>query len=473
MTVNKRTLETCRPSVSIGLSGYGSTASMDYPFYPTRGICMETPSINKTLNEGGINLDPEKETNKMEDNPPSQSTLAAAGSSAPKISSSSLEEVLHSKGEEIEEEAVKVLDSGTLKQKRLRLPGSSKRNLRKLMGSGVPYETALKQVLDKFKTPSEESAMTSKPLSKRVHSDGSTLEQLAKKPKPAETQPTEPIAGSEKKLNYKAAVSGIRVGLIHPDYPAQQFNVEQVRLLRREVISAVDNIKKVGVRTQVRFESCAMCSGWLLVTCADACSKNWLVNTAKNLHPWEGAQIKAVVGSDIPRPHVCVAFIPDDVVSVPLTKETVLTRLEVMNNSLHTSEWTVLNTTRSGPGHTWTFAVDEVSVKALEELCWRPYFGFGRIQFRLKGKGVENPTPTVEKTEAVTVAPSTSSAPAATSTNCGKISAPTGISSRGRYTGTRSAPRESGGRGKFFTPARGSRERWNEGPVRWPLHPKR
>nr|XP_022910615.1 uncharacterized protein LOC111421669 [Onthophagus taurus] len=263
--------------------------------------------------------------------------------------------------------------------------------------------------------PSEKSAGTSKPLAKRARSDGSTPELVAKKPKPAEIVPTETKAASEKQLTYKAAVSGIRVGLIHPDYPAQQFNVEQVGLLRREVISAVDNIQKGGVRTQVRFEGCATRPGWLLVTCADACSKDWLVNTANSLHPWEGAQIKAVEGKDIPRPHVCVAYIPDDEANVPLTKETVLTRLEVMNNSLQTSEWTVLNTTRSGPGQTWTFAVDEVSCNALEELCWRPYFGYGRIQFRLKGKGVENPAPTTETTEAVTVAPSTSSAPAATS----------------------------------------------------------
>lgn len=446
---------------------------MDFYFFPTRGNRMESTQVESNPNEGGINLDPVKDSGEMKVSPSSISNLEVAGPSAPHIPSPSPDEeqaLLHSEGEEETEGAVAALDSLSLKQKRQRLPGSAKRNLRKLIESGVPYESALKQVVSRLKSSPEGGAKPT-PTGKRLHSDGSTPELRAKRPKSATTQTVKPKAVPVEQLSYKAAVSGVKVGLIHHDYPAQQFSAEEVVLLRREVISAVDRLYKSGVRKQIRFESCAPRPGWLLVTCADAGSTDWLLSAASSFRPWDGAQIKAVVGKDIPRPLVCVAYIPDDEKDTPLSRDTVLGRLEMMNDGLPTAEWTVLNSTRSGPGQTWTFAIDEVSVKALEDLGWRPYFGFGRVQFRLKDKqGEGKSSPAEEKAVAtVTVAPPSTAGPSSAGAKSADV-APGTTPAQGRTpgrvvgrglnrqqrAGARSAPRGGLSRGKPSTSARGS-----------------
>ncbi|CAG9770635.1 unnamed protein product [Ceutorhynchus assimilis] len=79
-----------------------------------------------------------------------------------------------------------------------------------------------------------------------------------------------------------------------------------------------------------------------------------------------------------------------------------------MNHGLDTREWITLHRESSGPGQTWTFAVDDISLEELRSMDFRPYFGFGQVRFRLKAKasqedagekqGVSNPP--VEKPEA-------------------------------------------------------------------------
>ncbi|KAG5872579.1 hypothetical protein JTB14_035559 [Gonioctena quinquepunctata] len=97
----------------------------------------------------------------------------------------------------------------------------------------------------------------------------------------------------------------------------------------------------------------------------------------------------------MPKPHVCVAFIPDDVSGKRTSPESVLNRLRGGNRGLLTQEWKILRLEESGPAHTWTFSMEEASVKALEKLDFMPYFSFGRMQFRPKdsrAEGSEKPT---------------------------------------------------------------------------------
>ncbi|KAG5894695.1 hypothetical protein JTB14_034743 [Gonioctena quinquepunctata] len=103
--------------------------------------------------------------------------------------------------------------------------------------------------------------------------------------------------------------------------------------------------------------------------------------TVETLELWEGA---ALDEAKMPKPYVCVAFIPDDVRGKRTSSESVLNRLRRANRGLLMQEWKILHCEESGPGHTWTFSIEEASVKALEKLDFKPYFNFGRVQFRLK-----------------------------------------------------------------------------------------
>ncbi|KAJ8914925.1 hypothetical protein NQ315_016079 [Exocentrus adspersus] len=89
---------------------------------------------------------------------------------------------------------------------------------------------------------------------------------------------------------------------------------------------------------QVRFQGCTHRPGWLLITCTDRESATWLEDAIKRLQPWEGAHLKLVEEKDLPKPHICVAYIPKEGGS---TAEEVLSLLRQQNRSLNTRVWII------------------------------------------------------------------------------------------------------------------------------------
>ncbi|KAG5866975.1 hypothetical protein JTB14_012712 [Gonioctena quinquepunctata] len=80
---------------------------------------------------------------------------------------------------------------------------------------------------------------------------------------------------------------------------------------------------------------------------------------------WEAASLKCVTGNQLPRPHICVAFIPVEG-SRHLFPEQVLTRFRKMNHGLTTLDWTILHKETSGPGQKGTSAMDNSYMAELE-----------------------------------------------------------------------------------------------------------
>lgn len=287
-----------------------------------------------------------------------------------------------------EDETTRAL--GSLKLRRKQLPGAARKRLSKLIKSGIPYQTALSTVLEQLAAGESratcESQSSSDPAgtSKRLLSDSSPQDQRAKKPRVTEST----------KPSFNVAVKGVRVGFIHPDFPVEAFTEEQLGVLQRSILTAVDKLPDDG--PQVRFLGCSHRPGWLLITCADQVSATWLESTYKDLQLWEGARLKVVQGEDIPKPHIYVAYIPDEDQG-RLTSESVLLRLRKMNHGLNTREWKILHREESGPGQVWTFSVDDRSRLALDGLNNRPFFGFGQVQFRPKVKGERGKEPPAPK----------------------------------------------------------------------------
>lgn len=368
-------------------------------------------------NEGGEALDPQRNDipeEQMEIVTPTPSTSAgqkAQDQEASCHSSSDAESATTS------EEVTKSI--GDLTLKRWRLAGASKKRLSKLLKGGITYESALKQILEErtekrketesgqsssakvAERPKEpESGQTSSaPASaKRHRSDNSTPDQCAKKARKS---------GHAAVQSYREAAEGVKVGLTHTAHPTSTLNGEQLVQLQRAVISAVRALPDDG--PQVRFFACKHRPGWLQLTCADETSVEWLKSAATNLQPWEGASLKLVQGEELPRTQVCVAYIPDDEPGNRLSSEVVTQTLRKMNHGLLTQEWVVLHHVESGPGQTWTFSIDEVSMAELERLNFRPFFGFGRVQFRHKnkiiGSGQETKAPEPAKEGGVAPAP--------------------------------------------------------------------
>ncbi|KAG5894482.1 hypothetical protein JTB14_032510 [Gonioctena quinquepunctata] len=83
----------------------------------------------------------------------------------------------------------------------------------------------------------------------------------------------------------------------------------------------------------------------------------------KQRESWERAALQVIEGLEMPKPHVCVVFIPDDLRRKRPSPESVLNRLRRVNRALLTQEWKNLRCEEFGSGHTWTLSMDEGSGK--------------------------------------------------------------------------------------------------------------
>ncbi|KAJ8974399.1 hypothetical protein NQ317_011243 [Molorchus minor] len=234
--------------------------------------------------------------------------------------------------------------------KRKRLTGAAKRHLNRLMKSGTPYETALNKVLElkaarqqQQRTEGGQSSTEQTAADKRPRSDGSTPEQRAKRPR----------EGTSKKHSRKPRKWSKWVS-----YPSA-------------IMQAVENSPDDG--PFIRFQGCTQRPGWLLITCVDKVSSEWLEGTIMNLHPWDGAHLKTVQGKDIPRPHVC----------------TEKDEPWPMHPRVDCSTQGAI-----GPGSDMDVRRRRYVHDNVEGINFRPYFGFGQIQFRPKA-GDKRETPKV------------------------------------------------------------------------------
>lgn len=278
-----------------------------------------------------------------------------------------------------------LLRSPTPENKPRKLGGAARKRLSRLLKSGVPYKSALHQILEQREQGQPQERKHSPSVagtSKRLRSNDDSPEQEAKKPCSAESVVTSGETDLQKP-SYGQAVSGIKVGILHLEHPTASITTKQMESLQYAIMAAVEDIPEGG--PQVQFQSCTFRPGWLQVTCVNQESVSWLTGVVNTLQPWDGASLKCVSGDQLPKPHICVAYIPDEG-SRRLTSEQVLTRLRKMNHGLFTLEWTVLHKEITGPGQTWTFAIDDRSMATLERIGFKPYLGFGQVVFRPKAR---------------------------------------------------------------------------------------
>ncbi|XP_044759042.1 uncharacterized protein LOC123322162 [Coccinella septempunctata] len=202
-------------------------------------------------------------------------------------------------------------------------------------------------------------------------------------------------------------VEGIKVGIVDRD-PEANLSAEQLDLLQGAILR--HTLRKEEKGAGIRFLSCTHKPGWLMIRCADEATVSWLENCLLQIKPWDGANLRIVQGTELPKPYVCVAYIPDPPLGDRPSQDEVLTGLSVMNPDLEAESWAVLHHQVSGPGRTWTFSVDESSMSRLKALNMMPYYGFGRVTFRAKekGMGADKESDTQTKKEEGGANPSTS-----------------------------------------------------------------
>lgn len=131
--------------------------------------------------------------------------------------------------------------------------------------------------------------------------------------------------------------------------------------------------------------------GFLLITCGNRKSADWIYQNVHQLKLWEGAKLRAVEGEDIPKPQLLTGFFP---YSASLSGPAVLDLIEAQNEGVEVDDWKLLRRTVDGHGVKIAVLVDPSSFKTLTEKHYRVAYRFGTVQMRNQG-GQEKEVPEV------------------------------------------------------------------------------
>ncbi|KAG5895508.1 hypothetical protein JTB14_009219 [Gonioctena quinquepunctata] len=180
--------------------------------------------------------------------------------------------------------------------------------------------------------------------SKRIRSSDDLPKATATEPCTAESKPASGKT-DEQRPSYGNVAACVKVGFLHQYYSTTSLKASHLESLQYAILTAVEDNPDGGPQE----------------------SASWLEGAINALQPWKGALLKCVTGDELPRAHICVAYIPDEG-SRQLSPEQVRTRLRKINHGLTTLERTILQKEISGPGQTWTFTIDDSSIAKLERL---------------------------------------------------------------------------------------------------------
>ncbi|XP_063372414.1 uncharacterized protein LOC134660568 [Cydia amplana] len=242
------------------------------------------------------------------------------------------------------------------------------------MGDGVAKEQALSMARKPRADIPVEKPATEKGPVKRVRSEDDSPQGSAKKvPKiRADT------SGELRHPSFREVAGSSRVGIRNSD-PMSEDQMKSVhRHLNLAMVKQWANAK--GGAPQ--FLGFIHKTGWILVTCVNQVSRDWLVKEVPNLKPWPEAKLSVIPEGELPKPATAITFIPE---SEAASVEEALALFRVQNFGLNTELWKVLGEKAEQGGRVVTFALDEPSAETLKANGGEVAIGFKKVLFRLKG----------------------------------------------------------------------------------------
>lgn len=168
---------------------------------------------------------------------------------------------------------------------------------------------------------------------------------------------------------------------------SSRVGIRDVKPMTEEEMSKVheallDKIADAKKGTGPRFLGLSQKPGWILVTCEDEASQNWLTNLVPIIKPWPEAKLSVMAESDLPKPTVATTLVPS---SEAKSVEKALTLFGSQNPGLNPEHWRVLHTRNDKGGLVVTFSLDDPSVETLRRKGYKAVIGFKSVSFRVKG----------------------------------------------------------------------------------------
>lgn len=272
--------------------------------------------------------------------------------------------------------------------KRIRLSGAARKRMKFLKKSGLTQEEARQKALvpmppkKRVETDTSQKVSGDPCTSKRPYSAGSTPE--VNPSKRAKRRPTAPSGTAGQRVDYSAAVSGIKMGIISQNYPDELLTTEQMSAVQDAILKEVRGLLHAqdAGSIQPKFQQAQHRPGWLALTCCDRQTADWLKNLGSKLSPCKGAQLRVVEDKDMPHPEILVGYLP---ASQGDSNESILELIEAQND-LKARSWKVLRRNPSGSSLELTVSVDTLTMRKLEANKLKVNYKFGFVQFRKRGK---------------------------------------------------------------------------------------
>lgn len=173
-----------------------------------------------------------------------------------------------------------------------------------------------------------------------------------------------------------------KIGIISEDYPEQFLSNQQLKRIESAILKAIDNLPTNGPK--IKFSSCNIKPGFMVITCDDYTSRTWLIGLIKSWPPLDGIKLKWVDRADAPKRFVYKVYVPD----VNETCNSFLNRLSKQND-LNTEEWKTLHSKKDGSGLFVVVSLDEYSHEKLLNMDLEVHFNFGKVRFLPKKQSKE------------------------------------------------------------------------------------
>ncbi|KAM8707607.1 hypothetical protein ACLKA7_014698 [Drosophila subpalustris] len=288
---------------------------------------------------------------------------------------------------------------------RNRLSGAARKRLKHYKAKGLPIEQAL--AMAKQPLPNPRKRPKAGDSLKRGRSANTTPEsnmpkrgsakpgagatpasvpelKAASADQQAEQPPiSRPAARTEPREHpsYSAVTSAEKFAVIPSGYPKVLLSTKELSAVQEAILDVIRTQRQGAVKPS--FTGCTFRPGWLLISCANRETADWLKAAMPKLKLWPGAKVELVADADMPKPQVYIGHFPK---TEKYSNEDILQLLEGQNSALRTGDWRILNRVDRGKHIELTFAVDPNSDEKLKSVGHRLCYGFGQVIVRQRSK---------------------------------------------------------------------------------------
>ena len=182
-------------------------------------------------------------------------------------------------------------------------------------------------------------------------------------------------------VTFRQVAESVIIGILPMDYPNNILSVKQLNAVQEEILEMVLRQKEKELKP--RFLGSLFRFGWLMVTCGDKATAQWLRKVIGVIKPWEGAQLQAVEASNLPRAQIVFSTFPG---SAEMPSDRLLDFIKSQNGGMQTAKWKVIRREARGTSAFCTLSVDHVTVDKLKQVGYKVNYKFGHVQLHPKGQ---------------------------------------------------------------------------------------